>query len=164
MRYPENALYIFPSCNLKEVRIPGLLVRGILYMSPPWHPNLELILCPPSCGLDVATSGLVAFLWWWSSNPSHKRFWKKGRPYSDGICKDHYYFSRMTVKQEIQLCIRSSISFHFSPVTHRATFSFRAQCCANKSNGNFVICQNREQYLAFQSNTLNSSVQPGFNF
>lgn len=38
----------------------------------------------------------------------------------------------------------SGEAFHFEcngSVTHGATFSFRAQCCANKANGNFVTAR-----------------------
>lgn len=70
------------------------------------------------------------------------------------------------LQQRKKLSSASGRAFHFEwngSVTHGATFSFRAQCCANKTNGNFVIARKESRIWLFRS-THNSSVHPGFNF
>lgn len=125
----------------------------------PTHPEFGVTLRPPpslcnptACGLDVPLSAYRHFCGGGQAIHVAEGFGGKVQTHVDGICRHHCYFS-----QREKPSAASGGAFHFEcngSVTHGTTFSFRAQCCANKTNGNFVTARKERRIWPFRATHL----------
>lgn len=142
----------------KDPHILGLLVRGVLYVCSLLHtqnlswprahllPPVTQLPVPWICHCQLAgTSVAVA-----KQSKSHNGFGERYRPAWMASAEIIVICHKWQQRKEPRSASGGAFCFECNgSVTHGATFSSRAQGCANKTNGNFVTARKESSIWPF---------------